>query len=206
MGVMTAISGSTTLVASRRPPSPVSSTTTSTPARANATKRHRRHGFEKARMRVDFLARQQPFGRRVNRFEGRAPRLRSEIELAIDLNALARIEQGAAKCIEPGAEPGHAQRRSHHGAGGAFAVGAGDVDEAPARCCGLPRAASSVSIRARSHLTVFSSGPREKRNRTVSAKVMPRAGDYGTGRRNRAPWRCTPSSRRAAPRRRACRA
>ena len=41
--------------------------------RSKCDERHRGHGLEKAGMRVDFFAREQTFGRRVNRFEGLAP-------------------------------------------------------------------------------------------------------------------------------------
>ncbi len=122
-------------------------------------KRHGSHGLEKTGMRFDLFAGQKPFGGCVNGFEGLTPGLLGN-ELAIYLDALARIEQMRRR-IESGPKPGHAQRGGHHGAGGTFAVGAGDVDKPANTVRAAESGKEGLDVLARSHLTVFSSGPRE---------------------------------------------
>src|ERR1700733_8421845 len=79
-------------------------------------------------MRFDLFAREKAFGGCVNGLESLAPGLLGN-ELAIDLYSLAGIKQ-VRRRIKAGPETGDAQRGGHHGAGGAFAIGAGDMDEA----------------------------------------------------------------------------
>ena len=79
-------------------------------------------------MEVDRAAVQQLLGASVHPVEG-GGELRGGDRAAIDADALGRLDQ-MRRGEQAGAQAGGAQPGFDHGAGGAFAVGAGDVHDA----------------------------------------------------------------------------
>ena len=157
-GVMTQSLGSTTLVASRRPPRPTSRTIQSQASRL-ADKCHRGNGLKVTGVLIHFTPGHQGLGAAMHGIEDLGE-LISRNGLAGDLNALGRfgeVRRGVeAGVVSPGAQSGF-----DHGAGRAFAVGPGDMYEAPSKLRIAQACKQRARIRTRSYLAAFNSLPRE---------------------------------------------